>query len=97
MRLTKGKAIYTPYLPPSALTGEDNLMHMLRLYSSADLDACPLDRWGILDPGPQRHDINEPREDGELRRSRAANSSYELVGTRAGLDTDPWGSVRRAL
>jgi 5-formyltetrahydrofolate cyclo-ligase len=42
-------------------------MEMLRLYSSADLAACPLDKWGILDPGTHRRDIVEQvREDGGL-------------------------------
>lgn len=41
-------------------------MHMLRLYSPADLEACPLDKWGILDPGTRRYDKDERREDGEL-------------------------------
>lgn len=63
-KLTPGKALYTPYLPPSALTGEDNLMYMLRLYSPSDLAACPTDKWGILDPGTKRHDIEGAREDG---------------------------------
>ncbi|KLT43909.1 putative 5-formyltetrahydrofolate cyclo-ligase [Cutaneotrichosporon oleaginosum] len=61
--LANGKALYTPYLPPAAIAGEDNLMHMLRLYSPADLAACPTDKWGILDPGTQRHDAAGPRED----------------------------------
>lgn len=46
-------------------------MHMLRLYSPADLEACPLDKWGILDPGTERRDAEgkrQAREDGESRR-----------------------------
>lgn len=43
-------------------------MHMLRLYNTADLEACPLDKWGILDPGETRRDPGcegEKRQDGE--------------------------------
>lgn len=43
-------------------------MHMLRLYSTEDLEACPLDKWGILDPGETRRDPGregEKRQDGE--------------------------------
>lgn len=64
-----GKALYTPYLPPSASQpGEPTpLMDMLRLYNTQDLESCPLDKWGILDPGTHRRDVeNQPREDGEL-------------------------------
>jgi 5-formyltetrahydrofolate cyclo-ligase len=50
-------------------------MHMLRLYSPADLAGCPLDKWGILDPGTRRHDAEGEREDGELRTSLPADSS----------------------
>lgn len=39
-------------------------MHMLRLYNTADLEACPLDNWGILDPGETRRD---PGHEGEKR------------------------------
>ncbi|KAL7421663.1 hypothetical protein Q5752_003432 [Cryptotrichosporon argae] len=55
--LRQGKALYTPYLPP------DGDMRMLRLYSPADLAACPTDKWGILDPGSSRRDTGERRED----------------------------------
>lgn len=42
-------------------------MDMLRLYNEADLAACPVDKWGILDPGTHRRDVpDEAREDGEL-------------------------------
>jgi 5-formyltetrahydrofolate cyclo-ligase len=40
---------------------------MLRLYSEEDLAHCPLDKWGILDPGTHRRELgkeSEPREDG---------------------------------
>jgi 5-formyltetrahydrofolate cyclo-ligase len=40
-------------------------MHMLRLYSVEDLDKCPTDKWGILDPGEERRDTGEKRENGE--------------------------------
>jgi 5-formyltetrahydrofolate cyclo-ligase len=42
-------------------------MKMLRLYSEEDLAHCPLDKWGILDPGTHRRELgkeSEPREDG---------------------------------
>jgi 5-formyltetrahydrofolate cyclo-ligase len=39
-------------------------MDMLRLYSLADMHACPLDKWGILDPGLDRRDVEGKREDG---------------------------------
>ncbi|BEJ11601.1 hypothetical protein CspHIS471_0200610 [Cutaneotrichosporon sp. HIS471] len=61
--LDKGKVVYTPYLPPSAATGEDNLMHMHRLYSPEDHAGCPTDKWGILDPGTKRYDVEGDRED----------------------------------
>lgn len=38
---------------------------MLRLYSTQDLENCPLDRWGIVDPGVERRDMDKSlREDG---------------------------------
>lgn len=39
-------------------------MKMLRLYSTEDLHRCPLDKWGILDPGTHRR---EPGREAELR------------------------------
>lgn len=40
-------------------------MEMLRLYSQADLEGCPSDKWGILDPGLERFDIKgKSRENG---------------------------------
>jgi 5-formyltetrahydrofolate cyclo-ligase len=75
--LNIGVKLYTPYLPPPLLTPATSLssadprtsatsdMRMLRLYSRADLEACPLDKWGILDPGETRRDTGEKREDGE--------------------------------
>ncbi|GFZ44475.1 hypothetical protein JCM24511_02197 [Saitozyma sp. JCM 24511] len=42
-------------------------MRMLRLYSPEDMQRCPLDKWGILDPGEYRLDVpdeqHERRED----------------------------------
>lgn len=63
---TEDRTLYTPYLPPR--TDETPAMHMLRLYNTADLEACPLDKWGILDPGETRRDAGhegEKRQDGE--------------------------------
>nr|ODN85734.1 5-formyltetrahydrofolate cyclo-ligase [Cryptococcus depauperatus CBS 7841] len=59
-------SLYTPYIPaappqirhskpPPSLAPQQN-MHMLRLYSSEDLANCPLDKWGIVDPGLYRKD-----------------------------------------
>lgn len=45
-------------------------MKMLRLYSQEDLRHCPLDKWGILDPGTHRREAgkeSEEREDGEYQ------------------------------
>ena len=44
---------------------------MLRLYSAEDLVRCPLDPWGIPDPGPTRLDAERSvqRESGERCRS----------------------------
>jgi hypothetical protein len=48
-------------------------MRMLRLYSPDDLARCPLDKWGILDPGEYRRDQTEGeqlrRENGKYTRS----------------------------
>ncbi|KAK1921129.1 5-formyltetrahydrofolate cyclo-ligase [Papiliotrema laurentii] len=41
---------------------ENPLMEMLRLYTNEDLEQCPLDKWGILDPGLRRFDVDEQRE-----------------------------------
>jgi len=42
-------------------------MEMLKLYSLEDLKGCPLDKWGILDPGTSRYDVSgETRENGKL-------------------------------
>ncbi|KAK4686035.1 5-formyltetrahydrofolate cyclo-ligase, partial [Tremellales sp. Uapishka_1] len=58
--LQRGIRLFTPYIPE----GENSEMRMLRLHSTADLEACPLDKWGILDPSPTRRDANgEARED----------------------------------
>jgi 5-formyltetrahydrofolate cyclo-ligase len=42
-------------------------MQMLRVYSQEDLKNCPLDKWGLLDPGAKRREPGkeeEEREDG---------------------------------
>ena len=40
-------------------------MEMLRLYTLHDLEGCPTDKWGILDPGTARYDSpGETRENG---------------------------------
>lgn len=78
--LIAGINLYTPYLPlaasttapshsPSSPSGETLAqpeMRMLRLYSPKDLESCPLDKWGILDPGEWRRDMEGQvkREDG---------------------------------
>jgi 5-formyltetrahydrofolate cyclo-ligase len=53
-------------------------MRMLRLYSPEDMQRCPLDKWGILDPGEYRRDVpeeqHERREDGGSTRSAIAAS-----------------------
>ena len=60
-------------------------MRMLRLYSKADLEQCPLDKWGILDPGQSRRDIisKDKRQDGELRESYSTLVAHQVV-----MDTD---------
>jgi 5-formyltetrahydrofolate cyclo-ligase len=64
------KKLYIPYLPPAAsvpsAAEQTPTMDMLRLYSIADMEACPLDKWGILDPGMHRRDLQGEREDGTL-------------------------------
>jgi 5-formyltetrahydrofolate cyclo-ligase len=67
--LMVGKTLYTPYLPPPAPGSSSTKaeMKMLRLYSEEDLSRCPLDKWGILDPGTLRREVGkeqEAREDG---------------------------------
>ncbi|KAE8541296.1 5-formyltetrahydrofolate cyclo-ligase [Cryptococcus gattii VGV] len=71
-----GTSLYTPYIPappariqnpsapsPSRPSPEQD-MRMLRLYSIQDLENCPLDRWGIIDPGVERKDVEKSlRED----------------------------------
>ncbi|OWZ56739.1 5-formyltetrahydrofolate cyclo-ligase [Cryptococcus neoformans var. grubii Br795] len=74
--LKRGTSLYTPYIPappsrthnPStpSLSGpsSEQDMRMLRLYSTQDLENCPLDRWGIVDPGVERRDMDKSlRED----------------------------------
>lgn len=74
--LKRGTSLYTPYIPatpaqtrnpsgppPSSPSPEQD-MRMLRLYTTQDLESCPLDRWGIIDPGVERKDVeNSLRED----------------------------------
>lgn len=63
----------------SRTTKEEQEMKMLRLYSTRDMELCPLDKWGILDPGEYRRDIADDqrerirREDGKS--SQAKESS----------------------
>ena len=61
------KKLYIPYLPPAASSATEHTpaMDMLRLYTSEDMKACPLDKWGILDPGTERRDVAGKREDGQ--------------------------------
>ncbi|WVQ82864.1 5-formyltetrahydrofolate cyclo-ligase [Cryptococcus sp. DSM 104549] len=74
--LRRGSSLYTPYIPappththnpeaPSRMSPPpDQDMRMLRLYSSTDLENCPLDKWGIVDPGLFRKDVEKAlRED----------------------------------
>ncbi|WVR03037.1 5-formyltetrahydrofolate cyclo-ligase [Kwoniella sp. DSM 27419] len=72
--LRRGTSLYTPFIPPTPpkTQSTDGVitpaaqpdMQMLRLYSPDDLNACPLDKWGILDPGLERRDVRgETRED----------------------------------
>ncbi|ORY26957.1 hypothetical protein BCR39DRAFT_560236 [Naematelia encephala] len=60
--LSREKKLYTPYIPS---TPEQD-MKMLRLYSPDDLDNCPLDKWGILDPGETRRDRDGARRENVL-------------------------------
>lgn len=46
----------TPEVDGHEPGSENPLMEMLRLYSKEDLDQCPTDKWGILDPGLERYD-----------------------------------------
>ncbi|WVW81164.1 5-formyltetrahydrofolate cyclo-ligase [Kwoniella bestiolae CBS 10118] len=75
--LKRGSTLYTPFIPPppsrspeAQPSSSSQDMKMLRLYSSSDLDKCPLDKWGILDPGETRNDMErEMREDAMNRSS----------------------------
>jgi 5-formyltetrahydrofolate cyclo-ligase len=80
--------LYTPYLPApnldtiTSLPGSGkpgNVMRMLRLYSQEDLAACPLDKWGILDPGEYRRDTGEKRHDGMPPCNSTVASSTKLT------------------
>lgn len=63
--MSASTALYTPYIPPPASPDVTPDMRMLRLYSQEDLGGCPLDKWGILDPGTTRRDGGrEERQDG---------------------------------
>lgn len=104
-----GTSLYTPYIPaPSARTynpsapspsspSPEQDMRMLRLYSTQDLENCPLDRWGIIDPGVERKDVEKSlREDGTCafpRRSAKIKVhqvlSYEFQSIPNGLDPHP--------
>jgi 5-formyltetrahydrofolate cyclo-ligase len=63
-------AVHALPAPAASQADQDTpLMEMLRLYSPADFAGCPLDKWGILDPGTGRRDAGhegERREDGAL-------------------------------
>ncbi|WVF66768.1 5-formyltetrahydrofolate cyclo-ligase [Kwoniella sp. CBS 6097] len=48
----------------SQVQAQEPDMKMLKLYNPADLEKCPLDKWGILDPGLERRDLEgAARED----------------------------------
>ena len=68
-------------------------MDMLRLYSLQDMKACPLDKWGILDPGTGRRDAEGERENGTFSHANALENSIELtpsnVSSVAGLGSHP--------
>lgn len=58
-------------------------MKMLRLYSEEDLAQCPLDKWGILDPGTHRRELGkerEVREDGPLFRPLSSQVLMSSTG-----------------
>lgn len=57
----------TPHLLPD--------MQMLRLYNKEDLNACPLDKWGIVDPGRTRKDVGEETQRENGRSTESSNSS----------------------
>lgn len=42
---------------------------MLRLYSQEDLRRCPLDKWGIMDPGTHRREEGKEMEEREDSKS----------------------------
>lgn len=112
-----GTSLYTPYIPaPPARTNNPSApspsspspehdMRMLRLYTTQDLKNCPLDRWGIIDPGVERKDVEKSlREDGTCafpRRSVKIKThqvlSYESQSTRNGLDPHPGRRIRRRM
>ncbi|WWC90290.1 5-formyltetrahydrofolate cyclo-ligase [Kwoniella dendrophila CBS 6074] len=74
--LKRGTTLYTPFIPPppsrspeaQPQTSEQD-MKMLRLYSPADLEKCPLDKWGILDPGETRNDVEGDIREDAINRS----------------------------
>ncbi|WRT63116.1 5-formyltetrahydrofolate cyclo-ligase [Kwoniella shivajii] len=69
--LSRGSTLYTPFIslptshsPEAQPSSASQGMKMLKLYSTDDLDRCPLDKWGILDPGETRRDVEgTDRED----------------------------------
>ncbi|ORX35179.1 hypothetical protein BD324DRAFT_122576 [Kockovaella imperatae] len=78
------KAIGKPTPGSSAVNSEEDhpapilaSMQMLRLYSEEDLSLCPLDKWGIPDPGELRRDcqMKTAREDS----MDAAASPIDLI------------------
>ncbi|RSH84051.1 5,10-methenyltetrahydrofolate synthetase [Saitozyma podzolica] len=58
-------------------------MRMLRLYSPEDMQRCPLDNWGILDPGEYRRDVPEEQHE---RREDVSLTEAALDGTAPDLD-----------
>ncbi|WWC67405.1 5-formyltetrahydrofolate cyclo-ligase [Kwoniella pini CBS 10737] len=74
--LKRGSTLYTPFIPSTtshspeaqgSVPSQD--MRMLRLYSPADLEKCPLDKWGILDPGEMRNDREGEERENVMNRS----------------------------
>ena len=88
-----GKTLYTPYLPPppptssssSSTTQPKAEMKMLRLYSEEDLAHCPLDKWGILDPGTHRREVGKESESREDGTCPLHESELTLTDSDAGL------------
>jgi len=78
-------------------------MRMLRLYSLRDLAKCPLDKWGIPDPGEARREVEGEvmREDGGCAPRRhwveLTWRSHGRGSCAARLHPSPWSGPRRAL